>query len=332
MSPAHHLDSSLHPLKALYIVHGEEELLNLEAVDAIRKAAKEQAFLDREIYTADQGFNWQTVLDSAVSMSLFSDKKILEIHIPTGKPGNEGSEVLLRLAEHLPEDTVILICLPKLERSQLQSKWFSALARYGEVVESKSISKEALPHWLDGRLRYYHLSIEADALALFAQKVEGNLLAAKQEVDKLVLLYPVHTTLSLENIQNSIAQLARFDVFQLAESWMSGDTNRLMRLIDGLEQDADAPILLLWALAEDIRALLRLRAGMAQGKNIATLANPLRLWGMKKTLAPQALKRIGVKKLLQALQTCAKIDRQIKGAQSGNAWEEVRQLLFVLST
>lgn len=317
--------------KSLYLVHGEEELLNLENVDNIRSTVKEKGFLEREVFTVETGFNWQQVLDSAASMSLFSNKKLIQINIPTGKPGKDGADALLHLAEQLNEDTVILVSLPKLERAQTQSKWFSALAKQAQVYESKTITKESLPRWLQERLKKYELAIETDALSLFAQRVEGNLLAAKQEVDKLTLLYPPQSTLTINDIQNSISQLARFDVFQLAESWMGGDASRLMCLIDGLEQDADAPILLLWAVSEDIRALLRLKGGMAQGQNIASLAGPLRLWGAKKTLAPQALKRIGVKKLLTSLQTCAKIDRQIKGAEGGDVWEEVRQLLLSLS-
>ncbi len=321
------VDQALNPL---YLIHGEEELLSIEAVDAICKAARNQAF-EREVYTVENNFNWQNVLDSAASMSLFSSKKLLQINIPSGKPGIEGADALQQLANHLPEDTVAIIYLPKLERTQQSSKWFTALAKQAEVIESRAVTRETLPRWLKSRLQQHHLDIETDALSLFAERVEGNLLAAKQEVDKLALLFPAQTKLTLEDIRYSIAQLARFDVFQLAQSWMSGDAPRLMRLLDGLEQDADAPVLLLWAISEDIRSLLRLRAGLAQGKNIAALAGPLRLWGEKKTLAPLALKRIGAKKLMFALQRCAKIDRQIKGAQSGSAWEEIRQLLIGLT-
>ena len=303
-------------LKALYLIHGEEELLSIETVDAICQAARNQGF-EREVYTVENNFNWQSVLDSVASMSLFSSKKLIQVNIPSGKPGIEGGDALQQLAGNLPEDTVVIVYLPKLERTQQSSKWFTALAKSAEVVESRAVTRETLPRWLRSRLQKHQLDIESDALSLFAERVEGNLLAAKQEVDKLALLFPAQTVLTLENIRYSIAQLARFDVFQLAQSWMSGDAPRLMRL--------------LWAISEDIRSLLRLRAGLAQGKNIAALAGPLRLWGEKKNLAPVALKRIGAKKLMFALQDCAKIDRQIKGAQSGNAWEEIRQLLIGLT-
>ncbi|WP_434779351.1 DNA polymerase III subunit delta [Neisseria sp. Ec49-e6-T10] len=326
------LAKNIEPLQSLYLIHGEEELLNLETIDVLRAAAKQQGFFERENHVVDNHFSWRDLLDSMASMSLFSDKKLLEVHIPTGKPGNEGSEALQQLANAIPEDTTIVIVLPKLERTQLQSKWFIALSKQGVVVENKAVTKEALPNWLKIRLNHHKLSIAEDALTLFSERVEGNLLAAKQEIDKLTLLFPEGSTLTLEDIQYSIAQVARFDVFQLAEAWMSADLNRVNLLIAGLEQDADAPVLLLWALTEDIRALLKLRAGMAQGKNINTLAPVLRLWGAKKTLAPLALKRIGTKKLLSALQLCAKIDRQIKGAQAGNAWEEVKNVLFMLSS
>ena len=223
------VDQALNPL---YLIHGEEELLSIEAVDAICKAARNQAF-EREVYTVENNFNWQNVLDSAASMSLFSSKKLLQINIPSGKPGIEGADALQQLANHLPEDTVAIIYLPKLERTQQSSKWFTALAKQAEVIESRAVTRETLPRWLKSRLQQHHLDIETDALSLFAERVEGNLLAAKQEVDKLALLFPAQTKLTLEDIRYSIAQLARFDVFQLAQSWMSGDAPRLMRLLDG---------------------------------------------------------------------------------------------------
>ena len=318
------------PLQPLYVVHGDEELLSIEAVDSLRQLAKEQGFEDRQVFTADTGFNWQTVLDSVLSIGLFSSKKFIQINIPSGKPGVQGADVLQQLAGMLSDDVVVLVYLAGLERSQQQSKWFKNLVQNACVLENRSVSKDALPHWLEQRLQQYDLSIDPDALALFSQRVEGNLLAAKQEIDKLGLLFTPGTRLTLDDIQQCIASLARFDVFQIAESWMNADSVRMSRLLDGLEQDEDTPVLLLWAVSEDIRALLKLRAGLAQGKNISALAGPLRLWGEKKILAPKALKRIGARKLLAALQTCARVDRQIKGAEEGFPWQTLRFLLLDL--
>ncbi|MCF7529417.1 DNA polymerase III subunit delta [Neisseria lisongii] len=319
------------PLKPLYIIHGEEDLLRIEALDALRAAARRQGYLNREVYTADTHFDWQELLQSAGSIGLFADLKLLEIHIPNGKPGKNGGEALQTLAANLPEDTVTVVLLPKLEKAQTQAKWFGALAAKGEVLEAKAVSTAALPQWIQGRLKKQGLAIEADALALFAERVEGNLLAAKQEIDKLALLHPKNHVLNIEDAEAAVANVARFDVFQLAGAWMSGDAVRTNRLLDGLEEEGEEPVLLLWAVAEDIRMLIRLTAALKQGQNVAALRNSLRLWGEKQTLAPKAAKRISVARLLEALKTCAKIDRMIKGAESGDAWAEFKQLVAGLA-
>ena len=319
------------PLKSLYVIHGEEELLRIEALDALRAAAKKQGYLNREAYTADASFDWNELLQTAGSAGLFADLKLLGLHIPNGKPGKTGGEALQDFAAHLPEDTVTLVLLPKLEKTQLQSKWFAALAAKGEVWEAKPVGAAALPQWIRGRLDKIGLGIEADALALFAERVEGNLLAARQEIDKLGLLYPKGHTLTIDEAQTAVANVARFDVFQLAGAWMKGDVPRVCRLLDGLQEEGEEPVLLLWAVAEDIRTLIRLAASLKQGQSIQSVRNSLRLWGEKQTLAPIAVKRISVVRLLDALKTCAKIDRIIKGAEEGDSWAAFRQLVISLA-
>ena len=317
------------PLKSLYVIHGEEELLRIEALDALRAAAKKQGYLNREAYTADASFDWNELLQTAGSAGLFADLKLLELHIPNGKPGKNGGEALQDFAAHLPEDTVTLVLLPKLEKTQLQSKWFAALAAKGEVWEAKPVGAAALPQWIRGRLDKIGLGIEADALALFAERVEGNLLAARQEIDKL--LYPKGHTVNIDEAQTAVANVARFDVFQLAGAWMKGDVPRVCRLLDGLQEEGEELVLLLWAVAEDIRTLIRLAASLKQGQSVQSVRNSLRLWGEKQTLAPIAVKRISVVRLLDALKTCAKIDRIIKGAEEGDAWTVFKRLVVSLA-
>lgn len=319
------------PLKPLYVIHGEEDLLRVEALDTLRAAAKQQGYLNREVYTADNSFDWNELLQSAGSMGLFADLKLLEIHIPNGKPGKNGGDALQSLAENLPEDTVIIVMLPKLERAQTQAKWFGALAAHGVVLEAKAVSGAALPQWIRGRLNALKLNIEPDALALFAERVEGNLLAAKQEIDKLALLHPAGHLVNMADAEAAVANVARFDVFQLAGAWMSGDSVRVARLLEGLEADGEEPVLLLWAVAEDIRTLIRLTAALKQGQSVQSVRNSLRLWGDKQTLAPAAVKRISINRLLAALQECARIDRIIKGAEDGNAWAEFKHLVTGLA-
>lgn len=325
---ATHLKGALAPL---YVIHGEEALLSLEALDALRAAAKAQGYLSREQAIVEAHFDWSAWLQDNDSVSLFSEQKLLELHIPTGKPGKEGGDALQQLAARLPQDTVVVVFLPKLERVQLQSKWFTALAQVGQVLEAKVIGLEGLPAWLSGRLADQNLSMTSEALTLFAERVEGNLLAAKQELDKLALIFPEGTELSWDDVQDAIANVARFDVFQLASAWMRGDATRVVRLLEGLAQEGGEPVLLLWALSEDIRLLLRLKAGLAQNQTIQSMSRALRLWGEKQNLAPQALNRLGTGQLLSALQTCAQIDRQIKGAEDGDAWLGLKNLALTLA-
>jgi DNA polymerase-3 subunit delta len=320
------------PLKPLYVIHGEEDLLRVEALDVLRQAARQQGYLNREVYSADSAsFDWQELLHAAGSMGLFADLKLLEIHIPGGKPGKAGGDALQELAGRLPEDTAVVLMLPKLERAQMQAKWFAALAKHGVVLEAKAVSGAALPQWIQGRLKQAGLEIEADALSLFAERVEGNLLAAKQEIDKLALLHPRGHLLNMADAEAAVANVARFDVFQLAGAWMSGDAARTARLLEGLEADGEEPVMLLWALAEDIRILIRLTAALKQGQSVQSVRNSLRLWGDKQTLAPMAVRRISIARLLAALQDCAKIDCMIKGAEVGNAWAEFKHLTLELA-
>lgn len=322
---------SVQPLSAAYLIHGEEELLRIEALDAIRSAARSQQYNEREVINIETGFDWASLLSSVHSVGLFADKKLLEIHIPSGKPGKEGAAVLQQLAEQLPENTCLLLILPKLERLQTQSKWFSSWAKNAQIFDAKSINQNALPQWIKNRLAAQNLNIDNDALALFAEKVEGNLLAAKQEIDKLALIHSAGHTVTLDDAQTAVANVARFDIFQLSAAWMSGNSERVLRLLEGLASEGNEPVLLLWVISEDIRTLIRLLAALKQGKSINEMRQSLRLWGEKQTLAPQAARRIGIRRLLEALQICAYIDRQIKGAEEGNAWAEIKHLFLSLT-
>lgn len=318
-------------LQSLYVIHGEEDLLRLESLDAIRAAARQFGYV-KESHVADAtNFDWQELLLQSANASLFGEQKLLEIHIPTGKVGKQGGDALIELAENLSAETCMVVVLPKLERAQIQSKWFSTLAQHGHVLEAKTVDLNALPMWIRQRLQGHDLSIKPDALAWFAERVEGNLLAAKQEIDKLALLYSPKTELTLNDVEQAVADVARFDVFQLATAWMAGDAKRVLHLLDGLQAEGDEPVLLLWAVAEDVRTLLRLTAALKQGKTIAAVRNELRLWGDKQTLAHKAVARLSPQKLIDALQRCAQIDRQIKGAESGDAWVNLKQLVLNLA-
>lgn len=326
----HTLDA---PLLPLYVIHGQEDLLRIEALDALRQAAKKQGFLNREQYVVDSAnFDWSTLLIQAASSGLFSDLKLLEIHLPTAKPSKTGIEALLSLASFPPEETCTVIVLPKLEKAQLQAKWFIELSKTACVMEAKAIGANELPEWIRSRLADQELAISDEALSLFADLVEGNLLAAKQEVDKLALLHPKGYTVQLPDAEQAVANVARFDVFQLSSAWMTGDVKRVVRLLEGLEAKEDYPVVLVGILAEDIRTLLRLAAALKEGKSVAAVRYELRLWGDKQTCAPMAVKRLKPRVLMNALQTCAQIDREIKGVQNADSWATFKHLVVQLAS
>lgn len=317
-------------LAPLYLIHGEETLLALEAADALRQAARSQGYLEREVLTVEAGFDWSLLTGSLASVSLFAERKLLEVRISNGKPGTDGAEALQRLAAAPPDDTITLVLLPKLERSQLQAKWFQALEKAAVVIEAKALGRAELPGWISRRLQQQGLQLTAEALAFFADRVEGNLLAARQEVDKLALLYPAGE-LGLPQLQQAVANVARFDVFQLSTAWLAGDGARVLRMLDGLLAEGEAPVLVLWSFSEDIRMLIRLGRGLKEGRSVRDLARDLRLWGDKQRLAEPALRRIGARKLMAALQECARIDQQIKGVAAGDPWQTLRRLASLLA-
>ncbi|TDR80522.1 DNA polymerase III subunit delta [Paludibacterium purpuratum] len=317
-------------LAPLYLIHGEEALVALEAADQIRDAARRQGYLEREVLAVEAGFDWSSLRDAMSSVSLFASLKVLEIRIPSGKPGTEGAEALINLADRPPEDTITLVLLPKMDRQQQQSKWFQALEKSAVVLQAGLVDRQSLPGWIGRRLQAQGQTLSAEALAFFVDRVEGNLLAARQEVDKLGLLYP-RGELTLDMLREAVANVARFDVFHLSESWLEGDAARALRMLEGLEAEGEAPVLVLWSFSEDVRMLLRLRQGLKDGRNARDLSRELRLWGNKQKLAEPALRRIGARRLMQALETCAQVDRQIKGVEQGEPWRTLRVLAHQLA-
>ena len=316
-------------LAPLYVIHGDEMLLALEAADAIRAAARAAGHLEREVLTVEGHFDWSLLAAAAGSSSLFADRKLLELRLPSGKPGTEGAEALVRLAARLPDDTVTLVLLPRLDKTQQASKWFKALDSAGITLAAQAVERRELPGWISRRLARQQQSLTPEALAFMADRVEGNLLAARQEIDKLALLHPPGE-LDLAALQAAVADVARFDVFQLNAAWLAGETARVTRMLAGLEAEGEAPVLALWSVAEELRSLIRIRIGLRDGKPMAQLLRENRMWGERQRLAEPALRRLGQARLQAALSECAAIDRAIKGAGPGEPWRRLEALLVGL--
>ena len=312
-------------LGSLYVIHGEALLLAIEAADAIRNAAREAGYTERETIIVEQYFKWGELRNSAQSMSLFSSRKVIDLRIPSGKPGVEGAQALQDHCENLDPDTLTLISLPKLEGTAFKSKWFTTLEQHGTIISADEVSLAALPAWIAGRLRLQGQSTDADTLKFLADKVEGNLLAAFQEIQKLALLFP-EGALTFDQVKDSVMDVARYDVFKLSEAMLAGDAERYARILDGLRAEGTATVLILWAIAEDIRALAKISRAMQQSGNLATALRDARVWGAKQKLIERAVRRFTPTFAERAWRQAALIDRLIKGLRQGDVWDELLQL------
>jgi DNA polymerase-3 subunit delta len=317
------------PLAQLYVIASDEHLLALEAADKIRKAARAQGLSEREVLTVERSFKWGELLAANQSQSLFGDRKLVELRIPTGKPGKDGGQALQAYAADLSPDNVTLITLPKLDWQAAKSAWVTTLQQAGVYIEIAQVERGQLPNWIGARLAAQRQSAQRSGLDFMAERVEGNLLAAHQEIQKLGLLYP-EGPLSDAQIVDAVMNVARYDVFKLNEAMLAGDSARLARMMAGLEGEGEALPLVLWAVAEELRVLLRLQAGLAQGRPLAALMKENRVWAARERLMGPALQRLPLSTLRSALQDAAQIDKMIKGlrakAFSGDAWDALLQL------
>jgi DNA polymerase-3 subunit delta len=324
---AAHLDRELRPL---YVLYGDDPLLVIEAADAIRVRARQRGYLEREVLSVLPHFDWNQLLAAGGNMSLFGDKKLIDLRIPSGKPGKEGSTALQDWCKHLSPDNLLLITLPELDWREEKAVWFSALVNAGAAIKLMAPPLAELPGWIAGRLRRQQQSAELESLKFIAERVEGNLLAAHQEIQKLGLLYP-SGQLSAAQVREAVLNVARYDIDGLREALLAGDSGRLIRTLEGLMQEGEAPPLVLWAMSEEIRALLIIRSGLDAGKPMDLLLKDAKVWGARQNVVKKALQRLSTATLETALQQAGKIDRLIKGVGQGNAWEEFLRLALQLS-
>ena len=322
-----HLQGKLAPL---YVVHGDEPLLALEAADRIRAAARKAGYAEREVFTVETGFNWSNLLFAGNSLSLFGSMRLLDIRIPSGKPGIEGAKVIQEFCSALPQDTVTLVTLPKLERQAQNSQWFKALAQDGVVVTVYQVERSRLPQWIQQRLAAQGQQADADTLTFLADSVEGNLMAAQQEIQKLALLLP-QGRLSFEQVKDAVLDVARYDVFKLGDVMLAGETARFARMVEGLRGEGEAPTLVLWALTQEIRALTRIKQGQRTGMAMGQLMRAARIWESRQPLVEKALRRVAEPTLKLALQRAASLDKLIKGLRAGDVWDELLQLGLLLT-
>jgi DNA polymerase III subunit delta len=312
-------------LKPLYVVYGDALLLAIEAADSIRAAARTAGYSEREIFIAEQHFKWGELRNSAQSLSLFATRKVIDLRIPTGKPGVEGGQALQDYCTNLSKDVLTLITLPKLDKSAQNSKWFGALQQYGVVISADDIQRSALPRWIAGRLKRQEQSADNATLEFLADRCEGNLLAASQEIQKLALLFPPGT-LSFDQVKDTVMDVARYDIFKLSEAMLSGNAARYTHILDGLRAEGTATVLVLWAISEEIRALGKVLQATQRGDNISNAMRDARIWGSRQGLIENASRRLKLPYIERAIQQTAKLDKIIKGLRHGDVWDEMLQL------
>jgi DNA polymerase III subunit delta len=322
-----HLSQKLSPF---YVLVGDEPLSQSECLDAIRHAARKAGADERTSYIVERSFNWQQLQQFGQAMSLFASLRILEIHIPNGKPGVEGSKALIELASNLIPDTTIIITLPDLEREAKNSAWFSALQSASTLVELKEVVPSQLPNWLAARLKMQNQTTDAATLAFIAHQVEGNLLAAHQEVQKLGLLYPAGE-ISADAVRESVLNVSRYDAFQLGEAVLAGDAERTTRILQGLQDEGENAVAVMNPLMWVLRPLVRIKHAEARGENLMNAMTSARIYGDRQQLVKRALGRLSLRQLDAALQKLCDIDKTAKGMLQGDAWLELSRLCFGLA-
>jgi DNA polymerase III subunit delta len=327
-------------LKPIYTLHGDEPLQMQEAADLIRRAARTAGHDERQVHVVSGAhFNWSGLLGAAQSMSLFAARQLVEIRIPSGKPGKDGSEALQRYCEHLDADVLTLVLLPRLDRQQMSGAWFTTLDQAGVTVRIDPIERAGLPIWLARRLTQQAQPVAPGeegerTLAFLADRVEGNLLAAHQELQKLALLYPAGP-LSFDQIAQAVNDVARYDAARLGEASLSGRTDRVLRVLEGLRAEGESPVRVHWLLADDIRALHTVQQSVAAGLPMPMALRQARVWGPRERLIERATQRLDATRLARLLDGAHRCDRITKGVpQPGwptDPWEALLQLAFELA-
>lgn len=311
-------------LAPVYAVCGDEPLLSDEAAALIRQAAL-KAGAERQANQVETGFNWGAWAAGFDSLSLFATRRLVELRLPTGKPGVEGGKTLDAWCANPPADTHLLVLLPRADKAMQASKWYGALEKAGTAVHITPPTPEQLPAWIGARLARHQLKTDPEALAFLASRVEGNLLAAHQEIEKLALLLPPGQ-FDLEAARNAVVDVARYDASDLPEAFLKGDAVRYCRIIDGLEAEGESPILALWLLSQELRTLYRLADGVEAGEPLPVLMRENRVWESKQTLIARALKRLDSAQLSAALRTASRVDRASKGLLREDGWQMLKQL------
>jgi DNA polymerase-3 subunit delta len=316
-------------LAPVYLVSGDEPLQAGECCDAIREAARNAGHSAREVMEVDPGFDWQHLANEATAMSLFAEKKIIDLRIPGGKLGNEGGKAISAYCSDPPPDTLLLISLPKLDRQQQGSKWFKSVDKIGAVIQVWPIDVQRMPRWIEQRLKSAGIAPSREAVQILADRAEGNLLAAAQEIRKLVLLRG-EGHLDEAELLDAIADSARYDVFELIDSALQRQPGRCLRMLEGLRGEGVAAPVVLWALHRESRSMAQISADIAKGMTPDHAVSRAKVFSKRTTLVRQAVGNLRTPQWLGLLRECQRADRAIKGSLAQDPWLVIERIVLTL--
>jgi DNA polymerase-3 subunit delta len=310
----------------IYLLTGDEPLQMMECADTIRTFARNQGFTERVILTVETNFDWSELEKEADSLSLFASKRLLEIRLGNKSPGNNGTKALVAYASNLPTNTVLLITVDKLDASKQKTKWFTTLDKYGVVIQIWPLNISELPGWITQRMNHYGLQANPEVINMIASLSEGHLLACAQEIEKLRMIYGAGR-IDTAQVQEAMADSARFEVFSWVDTMLAGDVQRSVRQLQGLRAGGVEPILVAWALDREIRTLCQITYALQMRQQMDQVFKTYRIWATRKNVVSRAIKRYPQPvDWRQFLQKMVQIERMIKGVKTGNPWDELLQL------
>lgn len=314
-------------LQAVYLISGDEPLLVQEACDAIRQQAKSKGYDERQILSVDRQFDWQRLQDEANALSLFAERRLTELRLPNGKPGTQGSKALVEYCQHPPEDVILLIEAGKIDASGMKSKWVNTIDSCGVVVQIWPVSLQEMPRWLERRARAIKLNLSRDAVLALTDRLEGNLLAAQQELQKLKLLHG-DQSIVVEDVLASVGDSAKYDIFDLTDACLAGQAKQACKILHHMQLEGSEPTLLLWALSKEIRLLQHLKVAQRQGNSLQQLFKQQRIIKKRQTGLQAAEQRLSYGALQNLLSTCKRVDDCIKGAVKESPWHGLEQVVL----
>lgn len=313
---SNHLKKGLAPV---YLITGDEPLLSEESSDLLRQSLQAQGFSEREVIHVDGSFSWEYLLECANALSLFAEKKIIELRLGGQKLNKKASEILQSYLANPAPDNILMITADKLDGGSKKSAWFKAIDQAGAIIEIWPVETDQLPNWINQRAAQINLQLDNEAIQLLCDRIEGNLLAAKQELSKLSLLFP-NQVVTADDIIDAVSDSSRYDIYGLADAALQGSAERCCKILQVLRQDGTEPPVVLWALSKELRSLAAIQQAQNNGQSFDAICQRERIWGKRKPLARKASQRVKPAQIEQALRQCAEVDKIVKGMSHGDAW------------